>query len=330
METLSIIIEILQVSLGPSGPLIMLGGLILFFVLLIVWARSEEKKDPLSKLERKAKSLTWTQSQNPANLLRQRSKNQALEKYSAFLEPTNQEEFSAIRKKLNAAGFRSADAVRMFFVAQLGLGLGLLAIGLIYYLLKVPADKGGMTSMIMYVILPGAAGYMMPKFIVNKRAAKRQQEIQDSFPDSLDMMLVCVEAGQTLDQSIVRISGELKHSCLPLAEEFMIIAHELKAGKERPNVLMDFAQRVDLQEITSFVTVMIQSATFGTSIADALNLYAKEMREKRVLRAEEKANKLPTKMTMSTMALTVPPLLIIMVGPSIIGVSEMLSNGFGP
>lgn len=180
------------------------------------------------------------------------------------------------------------------------------------------------------VVLPGAAGYILPKFIVNKRAEKRRQEIQDSFPDALDMMLVCVEAGQTLDQSIVRISTELRHSCVPLAEEFMIISHELKAGKERPEVLMDFANRVDLQEITSFVTVMIQSASFGTSISDALNLYAKDMREKRVMRAEEKANKLPTKMTMSTMGLTVPPLLIIMVGPSIIGVSEMLSNGGFP
>lgn len=328
METLIIINEILTLTLGPFGPMLMLLALLLFFGLLIVWGKSQEKNDPLSKLERKAKTLSWAQNQNPSNLLRQRSNNQALEKYSAFLEPTDQEELSQISKTLGAAGYRGADAVRMFYVAQLGLGLGFLALGLMYYLFQVPAEKAGAQSMLMYVVLPGAAGYILPKYGVNKRAASRRQNIQDGFPDSLDMMLICVEAGQILDQAIVRISGELRHSCIPLSEEFLIIAHELKAGKERPQVLMDFASRVDLQEITSFVTVMIESSQFGTSIAEALNLYAKEMREKRIMRAEEKANKLPNKMSLSTMGLTVPPLLIIMVGPSLLAVADMLSKGF--
>ncbi|MDH5798077.1 MAG: type II secretion system F family protein, partial [Paracoccaceae bacterium] len=91
-------------------------------------------------------------------------------------------------------------------------------------------------------------------------------------------------------------------------------------------VLRDMSERAGVQDVSSFVTVLIQSATFGTSIAEALRVYAGEMRDKRVMRAEEKANTLPTKMTLATMMLTVPPLLIILIGPSVYGIYEVLSG----
>ena len=132
----------------------------------------------------------------------------------------------------------------------------------------------------------------------------------------LDLMLVCVEAGQSLDQAIVRVASEMKASYPDIAQEFEVVAYEMKAGKDKDTVLRDFGTRCGVQDVSSFVTVMIQSATFGTSIAEALRVYAGEMRDKRVMRAEEAANKLPTKMTLATMMLTVPPLLVILVGPS--------------
>ena len=145
----------------------------------------------------------------------------------------------------------------------------------------------------------------------------RQQEIQNGFPDALDMLLVCVEAGQSLDQGIIRVSKELAAGYPALAEELEIVSAEVKAGKDKTNVLRGFAERAGVADVSSFVTVMIQSQQFGTSIAEALRVYAAEMRDKRVMRAEEKANKLPTKMTLGTMMFTVPPLLIILVGPSV-------------
>ena len=137
------------------------------------------------------------------------------------------------------------------------------------------------------------------------------------------MMLVCVEAGQSLDQCIVRVGSELKASYRALAEEFEVVAYEMKAGKDKSTVLNDMGERCGVQDVSSFVTVLIQSAAFGTSIADALRVYAEEMRDKRVMRAEEQANKLPTKMTLATMMLTVPPLLIILVGPSVHGITQL-------
>ena len=100
----------------------------------------------------------------------------------------------------------------------------------------------------------------------------------------------------------------------------------MKAGKDRVSVLRDMTERAGVPDVASFVTVLIQSASFGTSIAEALRVYAAEMRDKRVMRAEEKANTLPTKMTLATMMLTVPPLLIILIGPSVYGIAQTLSN----
>ncbi len=143
---------------------------------------------------------------------------------------------------------------------------------------------------------------------------------------SLDMMLVCVEAGQSLDQSIIRVSREIRAGYPALAEEYETVANEMKAGKDRIQVLRDMSERAGVPDVSSFVTMLIQSASFGTSIAEALRVYASEMRDKRVMRAEEKANTLPTKMTLATMMLTVPPLLIILIGPSIYGIAETLKG----
>ena len=180
-----------------------------------------------------------------------------------------------------------------------------------------------------FVIVPGALGYLFPKWKLNKQVTQRRQDIQDGFPDTLDMMLICVQAGQSLDQTITRVAKEIVYTCPPMGDELAIVAHELKkAGKIRPPILRDFmAKRLEIPDISSFVTVMVQSAQFGTSIADALSVYAAEMRDKRIMRAEEKANKLPTKMTLATMMFSVPPLMMILVGPSMLSLGDMQGSG---
>jgi tight adherence protein C len=202
------------------------------------------------------------------------------------------------------------------------LGLLGLLIGVIYTNMIVEVEMTTQKTM-MWTLGPGAIGYMLPKYWVTRRVAARKEEIEQGFPDALDMMLVCVEAGQSLDQCIVRVARELKASYAALADEFEVVAQEMKAGKEKVSVLNDMGTRCGVQDISSFVTVLVQSAAFGTSIADALRVYAEEMRDKRVMKAEEAANKLPTKMTLATMMFTVPPLLIILVGPSAMGIAKM-------
>jgi len=140
-------------------------------------------------------------------------------------------------------------------------------------------------------------------------------------------MLVCVEDGQSLDQSILRVARELRNGFPDLSEEYDIVSQEVKAGKDKTTVLKDMSERCGVSDIASFVTVLVQSQQFGTSISDALRVYASEMRDQRVMRAEEKANKLPTKMTLATMMLTVPPLMAMLIGPSIYAIVKNLGVG---
>lgn len=306
---------------GPFGPLLVLGLLGLLMVMIAVFLLVKQPEDPLKKLQRDLKSSTSSRPQKER--LRQNSRNEQLQKFASFLEPQDAEELSAMELKLRQAGYQSKDAVRIFHFAQMAFGLIGLCLGLFYVYVLNADFEFDTQALVIRIIGPGAAGYLLPKYWVTRRIEERKEEIESGFPDSLDMMLVCVEAGQSLDQAIVRVATELRASYPQLAYEFEIVAQEMKAGKEKDKVLRDMATRCGVQDISSFTTVMIQSAAFGTSIAEALRVYASEMRDKRVMRAEEAANKLPVKMTLATMMLTVPPLLIILVGPSIKNIVDM-------
>ena len=325
MEILTQINDFLIASLGPLGPLIAVGMLGVLLVLITLPTLMKKEVDPLDKLRAQTKGAQKTEKSKTAKL-RTDTKNDKLEKYSNFLEPQDAEEFSAVQLKLMQAGYRTKNSVRMYHFAQFALGSILLGLGLIYALVNSANGEVTTQNMILSILGPGCVGYMLPKYWVNRRLQKRQEEITNGFPDALDMMLVCVEAGQSLDQAIIRVSKEIRAGYPALAEEFEIVAHEMKAGKDKTAVLRDMSDRAGVLDVSSFVTVLIQSASFGTSVAEALRVYASEMRDKRVMRAEEKANTLPTKMTLATMLLTVPPLLIILIGPSIYKIAETLKD----
>ena len=325
MEILNQINTLITNHLGPAGPVIVLAALGLGLVLLALPSMLNRKDDPLDRL--RAASRGQAVKADPGKALRTTDYADKLEKYAHFLEPAKAEEMSAAKLKMVRAGYRSKNAVRTFHAAQFVLGLVLLVLGVIYTLATRGEAKPDTTMLLMTTLVPGVAGYFLPSYWVERRIQTRREEMINGFPDSLDMMLVCVEAGQSLDQSIIRVSKEIKLGYPALGEEYEVVAQEIKAGKERAQVLRDFGERSGIPDIASFVTTMVQSATFGTSIAEALRVYAGEMRDKRVMRAEEKANVLPTKLTLGTMLFTVPPLLIILIGPSLYGIATMLGGG---
>lgn len=325
MEFFSNIYATLTDSLGPFGPLILVGTLGVILVLVTIPILISQSRDPIDKLK-KATASGQPESRNKQKL-RTKGRNDKLDKYANFLEPKDEKQLSQMRLTLMQAGYRDRDAVRYFHFAQFALGIAGLILGVVYFLIFKSGEETTTQQMLLYILGPGGVGYVMPKYWVTKRQQKRQQEIEEGFPDSLDMMLTCVEAGQSMDQAIIRVANEIRVSYPALAEEYEIVSQQMKAGRDKPSVLNDMAERCGVQDISSFVTVLIQSQTFGTSIGDALRVYAGEMRDKRVMRAEEKANKLPTKMTLATMMLTVPPLLIILVGPSVLGIMELVAMG---
>lgn len=314
-------------ALGPLGPLIAVGGLGLLLVLVTLPAMLNRRVDPMEKLQRSLKAEAQSKKPAKGQALRAAEKTDKLEKFATFLEPQDAEEMTAARLKMLQAGYRSKNAVRTFHAVQFALGLSLLTAGVIYALILSQTQQLSTQMLLAYSLLPGIFGYFMPKRYVETRVKNRQQEIVNGFPDALDMMLVCVEAGQSLDQSLLRVAKEIRAGYPALAEELDLVCHEVKAGKDRIQVLRDMSERAGVADVASFVTVLIQSATFGTSIAEALRVFSAEMRDKRVMRAEEKANKLPTKLTLGTMLFTVPPLMIILIGPSVKGIADTLGGG---
>jgi tight adherence protein C len=321
--------EFLIANLGPLGPLFAVGMLGIILILSVLPVFLNKREDPFAKL----RETTRPQAAKAAKFgkggkqtLRQGRGTDKLDKFATFLEPKTEAEMSTARLRMTRAGYRGKNAVRTFHAIQFTLGIALLIVGVIYAVVASATGEVSTTQLVLAVLIPGAVGYYLPKYWVERRVQTRQSEIQNGFPDALDMLLVCVEAGQSLDQAIIRVSKELNAGYPALAEEFEIVAQEVKAGKDKSTVLRGFAERSGVADVASFVTVMIQSQTFGTSIAEALRVYAAEMRDKRIMRAEEMANKLPTKITLGTMMFTVPPLLIILVGPSVYDMMQLFAN----
>jgi tight adherence protein C len=314
---------LLPSEIGALGPAIALGAAA-FVLIATALVALRRHKDPFGRLDRRP------DPEPAAGKLRAEKAEPGLVRFAGFLEPQDAEELSAMRLTLLRAGYRSPGAVQTFHAIQLVLALGLLGTGLAYALWAQAAGQAlGLRGIVLYVLGPGVLGYVAPKLAVARRIKARREEITRGFPDALDMLLVCIEAGQSLDQAIVRVAREL-HAFYPsLAHEFETVAQQVKAGKDKALVLKEMGERVDLRDVSSLVTVLVQSQSFGTSVGEALRVYAGEMRDKRVMRAEEKANTLPVKMTLATMMLTIPPLLAILVGPSIYEVMRALGEGFG-
>jgi tight adherence protein C len=311
-------------TLGPMGPLLAVGLLGMLLILIALPTVMRKQRDRFREL--KDAQPNAPESDKKRALRRTDRATDKLEKFAKFLEPQKKEELSASKLRMLRAGYTSKNAVRMYHAIQFVLGITFLLFGMLLALLRSLQGEVSTNTILILTLLPCAAGYYLPKYWVDRRLQQRRTEIIEGFPDALDLMLVCVEAGQSLDQSIIRLSKESRAGYPALAEEFDMVAQEVKAGKERIAVLKDMAERVGVPDVASFVTTLIQSSTFGTSIADALRVYSADMRDKRIMRAEEKANMLPTKLTLGTMLFTVPPLLVILIGPSIHGIVTMLGN----
>ncbi len=327
MEAVSYSWEFLIAAFGPMGPFMVLGVFGAVLIILSLPILLHRAPDPLDRLRGApvgARAKKGDDKERPVRL-RYDSGISNLDRLAPYLEPQDQKQFSASKLKLVQAGYRSRTAVSTFNFAKMVLGISLMLMGLISVFVRT--DEPGTATIILSVLIPAGVGYYLPSYWVERRRQTRQEEIVHGFPDALDLMLVCVEAGQSLDQAIQRVGIETRIGYPTLGQEFEIVSNEMRAGKDRVTVLRDMAERCGVPDISSFVTVLIQSATFGTSIADALRVYASEMRDKRVMRAEEKANTLPTKMTVGTMLFTVPPLLVILVGPSIYDIYVNLLGG---
>jgi tight adherence protein C len=239
-----------------------------------------------------------------------------LKRFEDLVTPKNLAELTAIRRRLVQAGYRRPSAVRVFYTAKAGFALGFAILAGVL----VPMLAGGLPLPILgaLVVVAMVIGYVVPSFWVQRSIEYRRQNAELGFPDMLDMLLICMEAGNSLDQATRRVAREIKTVNKVLADELGVVNDELFAGKTRAAVFRDFADRISVPDISSFAAVLRQSDEFGVSIAETLRVYAGELRNKRVMRAEEKANMMPIKLALGSILFTIPPTMLIMAGPSII------------
>jgi tight adherence protein C len=228
-------------------------------------------------------------------------------------------------EKLIQAGFTQPHAPRLFMLVRTVLTLALPAVGATSILLT--SDPKPMK---LYMIVAGlaVAGLYLPGFYIGSRAGARGKAILNGFPDTLDLMLVCVEAGLGIDACFTRVGQEVRRSHPLLADQFALVALELRAGRSRENALKGLVHRTGVAEIGSFVTLIIQSDKLGSSIAQALKCYAIEMREARKMRAEEKAHRLPVLISIPLVAFMLPTMIAVLILPGAILVKRDLLPSF--
>lgn len=228
----------------------------------------------------------------------------------------------ALRQKLVAAGYKAPYAPRLYTLVRL-----LLVIGLPVTLVGAMWATGSVPSIFklyVAVVISALAGLYLPSVFIAAKADRRQREIVNGFPDALDLMLVCVEAGLGMDAAFARVGMEMTDSHPRLAEQFGAVVLELRAGRSHEDALRRMADRAGVDEIRAFATLLIQSSKLGSSIAQTLRVYAAEMRERRRMRAEEKAHRLPVLLSVPLVGCMLPVMIGVLMLPAVIRVIRQM------
>ena len=232
---------------------------------------------------------------------------------------------SEARGKLARAGFRSQDAMVAYLFAQVSLpflfGIAAMADTHGLHLLPLPPEFAFVPAMAAVLL-----GFYAPKIYLRNVADKRAKQLQRALPDGLDLMVICAEAGLSLDATLGRVSRELGNTWPELAEELGITAAELTFLPERRTAFENLNTRTESDGIRGVVNTLTQTAKFGTPLAQSLRVLAAEMREARMTRAEEKAARLPAMLTVPMIIFILPTLFIVLLGPAAINIMDTMEK----
>jgi tight adherence protein C len=241
--------------------------------------------------------------------------------------PTEGWENSTLRTRFMNAGFRHNSAPAVYFAAKTILAIGL---PLVAFLVVNSSSKPLSGNMILFWLLAAAAiGYYLPNVVLNNIIARRQREIFETFPDALDLMTVCVEAGLAMDAALARVASEIGLKSEILSDELNLVTLELRAGSSKEKALRNLALRTGVEDVDALVAMLIQSERFGTSIAASLRVQSDQLRTKRRQRAEETAAKIALKLLFPLIFFIFPALLVVLMGPAFIQISHALLPAMG-
>jgi tight adherence protein C len=231
--------------------------------------------------------------------------------------PKSQKEISVVQLRLTRAGYRGSSAMKIFYGTKVLLPLCLFVLVLI--------SGVGQSSFFMYIVALGL-GFLIPDFALGRLIKKRQAKIRRGLPDVLDLLVICIEAGLSLDQAVIRSSQELAMAHPDLCDELSMVVLEQRAGRIRTEAWKNLSERTDVDVVRSLVSVLVQAETFGTSVARTLRTHADTLRTQRVQKIEEQAAKTTVKLIFPLVLFIFPSLFVVVLGPAAIIMMESFKN----
>lgn len=226
---------------------------------------------------------------------------------------------------LSRAGFRQNDALVIFFFAKLCLPFLFGGLAVIFVYVVPVVELKGISRMLVCLAAGGLGGFA-PNIFVNNAIAKREKNLRKGMPDALDLLVICAEAGQSLDAALKRVASELGSFCPEVADELSLTSVELGLMAERRTALDNLVQRANIPEIRNVVNALAQTEKYGTPLAQTLRILSAEYRSDRMMKAEEKAARLPAIMTVPMIIFILPPLFVVLLGPAVLVVLDQFIN----
>jgi tight adherence protein C len=236
-------------------------------------------------------------------------------------------EKSALRLRFMNAGLRDPRAPVIYFAAKTMLAMCLPAALWIAIAMYGTAPES--LVLMMFLLIAATFGFYLPNVVLSRLIAIRQREIIDHFPDALDLLTVCIEAGLALDAAIARIAQEMSSAAPALSEEFQLVTLELRAGGSKERALRNLAMRTGIEDVDGLVAMLIQAERFGTSIGTSLRVHADTLRTRRRQRAEEAAAKVALKLLFPLIFCIFPAIMLVLLGPAMIQIRTVLFSKMG-
>jgi len=238
------------------------------------------------------------------------------------LIPISATEADKLRKQLFYAGYRAAEAPTIFRAVQLVMMAGVPGI-----IVAAAATRGvPMSTAVLWAVLGAGLGFYLPRYVLRKKIAARQLRITCGLADALDLLVITVEAGLGLNAALVRVGEELKGVHRDIYEEFEMVNLEIRVGRARDVALRNLVERTGVDDLRSFVALMIQADRFGSSIARAVRVFSDSLRTKRRQRAEQAAQKASLKLLFPLTFFLFPTIIMVILGPSILNLIDLLGK----
>ena len=326
--------QLLGVDLFGVGTIV--AGIAALIVLVAIYAPLMLKNPMAKRLEALAArreelkaGIVKDTVKKRASLVRKTEKTEKVREQLASMKVLQQSQIDEIQQKLAHAGYRNKELAVYIIGARLVLPIVLGIVGAyISYVSDFFAPEETMKKFGLFALMV-IAGYKGPEIFLKNKANKRTTEIRKGLPDALDLLVICAEAGLTVDAAFNRVAKELGRAYPELGDEFALTAIELSFLTERKQAFDNLAYRVDLEAVQGVVTTMVQTERYGTPLASALRVLSAEFRNERMMRAEEKAARLPAIMTIPLIMFILPVLFIVILGPAACSISDAFSGG-GP